>query len=85
MGEIWERWEPVQSFPKRIYLQSLIDNKSGLTLLFETEDDKTISINFDSGVLSYRNTDEGDLYQTLCDLDEKYGGDFYSKFNKSIM
>ncbi|WP_253957793.1 hypothetical protein [Metabacillus halosaccharovorans] len=61
MEEIWGRWEPVQSFPKRINLQSLIDNKNGLTLLFETEDDKTIAFNFDSGVLSYRNTDEGDL------------------------
>lgn len=81
MEEIWGRWEPVQGFPERIYLQSLIDNKSGLTLLFETEDDKTISINFDSGVLSYRNTDEGDLYQTLCDLDEKYGSDFCSKWS----
>jgi len=81
MKEIWERWEPVHSFPKRIYLQSLIDNKNGLTLLFETEDDKTIAFNFESGVLSYRNTDEGDLYQTLRDLDKEYGGEFYSNWS----
>ncbi|WP_379053287.1 hypothetical protein [Metabacillus endolithicus] len=81
MKEIWERWEPVHSFPKRIYLQSLIDNKNGLTLLFETGDDKTIAFNFDSGVLSYRNTDEGVLYQTLRDLDKEYGGEFYSNWS----
>ena len=59
MQEIWERWEPAKNFPEKIYLESLTDNKNGLTLQFETADDKTILINFDSGVLSYRNTDEG--------------------------
>lgn len=83
MEEIWERWEPVKNFPEEIYLESLTDNKNGVTLQFETPDDRTILINFDSGVLSYRNTDEGDLYQTICDLDKKYGSDFYSKWSLS--
>lgn len=81
MKEVWERWEPVEDFPETIYLESLVDGKNGLTLIFETEDSNTkITINFASHVLSYKNTDEGDIFETWRNLSKNYGDEFYAKW-----
>ncbi len=79
--EQWERWLPLNGLPPQLYNESFIDNKEGVILEFSDESEKrTITVTFDKGVLSYRNTDEGSLIKKLSQLDDQYGVEFYSEW-----
>ncbi|TCI72864.1 MULTISPECIES: hypothetical protein [unclassified Exiguobacterium] len=75
--EKWERWTVNQEIPAKLYLQALIDDKDGLTLVFTDADENNYTFLFDGLVLSYRNTDEGTLFKTLEQLYKNYGPDFF--------
>lgn len=64
-----KKWIPIDDLPQTIYYEHTLDNSYGITLLFsDIIGNKNIEVIFDSGVLSYRNTDEGSLFKTLSFL-----------------
>lgn len=78
--QIWKKWEPIKNLPSEFYKISLIDDIDGLNLHFEARSKKTrFKVFFDKGVLSYRNTDEGSLLQTIGFFTKKYGKEFLGK------
>ncbi|ASS89275.1 hypothetical protein ACTHHL_06005 [Aeribacillus composti] len=80
--EQWKRWIPLDDIPSTIYNDMLLDGKDGVILEFSDENgEKKVVVNFKEGVLSYRNTDEGSLLETLNYLDQYYGTDFYSDWS----
>ncbi len=82
LSEEWTRWVPMQGLPSKMYLERLIDDRDGMSLLLTNKDESCIlSVLFDGLVLSYRNTDEGRRLKTINFLDEKYGADFYTKWS----
>jgi hypothetical protein len=80
--EQWERWVPLDDIPSTIYNDMFLDGKDGVILEFSDENcERKVVVNFEGGVLSYRNTDEGSLLETLNYLDQHYGTDFYSNWS----
>lgn len=80
--EEWVKWVPLEGLPFKMYLESLIDDKDGISLLLTSKDGSNkVQIFFEGSVLSYRNTDEGRRLKTLNFLDEKYGKDFYTTWS----
>lgn len=82
MDEIWQRWEPTTELSKKYYIDSIIDNIQGLSIILsdaEIEDSK-IEIVFDNSVHAYRSTDESYRQKILNYIDEKYGTEFYSEW-----
>ena len=76
--ELWERWEPVSGIPQKLYNDSLTDNEDGLIMEFSDSNlEKKEIVQFEEGVLSYRNTDEGSLLKTWSELDQQHRGSFY--------
>ncbi|MER2172572.1 MAG: hypothetical protein ABS938_18300 [Psychrobacillus psychrodurans] len=79
--EHWEKWIPINGLPSKLYNDTLIDNKEGIILDFSDEKNKNKTVvNFEEGVLSYRNTDEGSLLKKLDYLEKQYGTDFYANW-----
>jgi len=65
MKEFFEKWEPRQNLPTKIYLKEFKDDPNlGIIISFKEENDSLITFGFD-WVLSYRNTNEGDLLKTF--------------------
>lgn len=61
----FEKWDPITNLPKKLYLEAVHDDYEGFRLLLKNdEDQRMLRIAFDP-VLSYRNTDEGDLIKTI--------------------
>ncbi|TDX51133.1 hypothetical protein [Orenia marismortui] len=82
IGE-WIKWKPNTNIPKKVNLESLIDNKEGLMLTFTDKHnrDNLIYVFFKGSVLSYRNTDEGNLLQTFYCLSQMYDDEFYTQWS----
>lgn len=80
--EHWERWIPISGLPSKLYNDTFIDDKEGITLEFSDEKEKyKVIFTFEDGVLSYRNTDEGSLLKKISYLDQHYDTDFYSEWS----
>lgn len=79
----WIIWEPIKDFTGTIYLNSFIDDNSGIALTFEVENEdyEKINIIYENWVISYRNTDEGDMLSTISYVRDKYGNDFIQKYS----
>lgn len=76
--ELWERWEPVSGIPQKLYNDSLTDNEDGLIMEFSDSNlEKKVIVQFEEGVLSYRNTDEGSLVKTWSELDRQHRESLY--------
>ncbi len=62
-------WTPIENLPREIYLEALHDDYEGFRLLLRGKSlyDAVLRVHFDN-VLSYRNTDEGDLIRTLAEV-----------------
>jgi len=64
-SEKYKKWLPLENIPDRLYIDGLYDDREGFRLLLsDYETGRMLRITFDP-VLSYRNTDEGDLLVTL--------------------
>jgi hypothetical protein len=64
-SEKYTKWLPLEDIPDRLYIDGLYDDREGFRLLLsDYETGRMLRITFDP-VLSYRNTDEGDLLVTL--------------------
>ncbi|WP_427340828.1 hypothetical protein [Caloranaerobacter sp. DY30410] len=83
MNEIWSRWKEELRLPKKLVLDSLIDNIDGLILKFSDEDDEGLQVKvvFEDHVLSYRNRDEGEFLRKFKYLGDTYGDKFYSNWS----
>jgi hypothetical protein len=82
MVEKWSKWDSEKNLPDKMYLERLIDDKSGVSIELKSEDESvTIMVNFEDSVVSYRNSDEGRRLRTIEFLDKEYGKDFYSKWS----
>lgn len=81
--EKWTKWIPVDGIPSTFYNESVLDDKSGLTLTFKDDikDQIVLIVKFEGLVLSYRNTDEGSLGKMLHDLQNQYDTTEWSLFN----
>lgn len=81
LQEEWVKWSPLENLNFKLYIEKLIDDKTGLQLFLQTKDMKqTIKVSFENHVLSYRNTDEGGRLKTLRLLSEKYENGFYAEW-----
>mmetsp|Transcript_7221 Transcript_7221/g.9363 ORF Transcript_7221/g.9363 Transcript_7221/m.9363 type:complete len:125 (+) Transcript_7221:142-516(+) len=68
-----DRWVPLNNLPQALYLEALYDDYEGFRLVLKGEDSSSrpLRITFED-VLSYRNTDEGALLETLSNFN--FGG-----------
>lgn len=83
MNEIWRRWKDYLNFPQKLVLESLTDNKDGISLkLYDENDENTkIEVIFSEHALSYRNRDEGEFLRKFKYLGDEYGDEFYTKWS----
>ncbi|MBB5649163.1 hypothetical protein [Pedobacter cryoconitis] len=67
-SENFKKWEPINNIPSELFLDSIIDDYGGLTIVLRGEDsDDTISIQFGLFVLSYQSTTETCILKNLDD------------------
>ncbi|WP_346353373.1 hypothetical protein [Azotosporobacter soli] len=79
--EMWNKWEPINDTPIKLFGCRTIDDKDGLTLFFVNEMwQKKLKISFEEGVLAFRVTDEGKRLKLIDFLDETYGKAFYTEW-----
>ena len=77
----WTQWKPIPNLPRKMYMEKLIETCDGLEITLKALDDSCgIKILFESSVISYQNTYEGNRYKTLNFLDKEYGKNFYAKW-----
>jgi hypothetical protein len=66
--EKWKIWIPDIETPKFMYSKSCYITEKGLILGYKDNNARKITISFLDGYLSNRETDEGGIYDTLCDI-----------------
>ncbi|HRN77883.1 MAG TPA: hypothetical protein PLU71_01470 [Candidatus Dependentiae bacterium] len=70
--EIWKAWIPEVKMPtfKFLHYMGCRITEKGLVINLEDEDESSrkITVSFLDGYLSNRETDEGGIYDTLCDI-----------------
>lgn len=73
--EIWKHYQPIEGLEENYNLIGVDDSPKGLKLLFSSQDkdSKGVEVVFDRFYESYRCTEEGGRYRTLCDLIKRYG------------
>ena len=76
--EHWQKWQPLNEFPNKIWLECLLQDRNGLKIQFECKNDKKIDIIFGKAALTCRMTDEGDMLQSINYWSEEYGDDFFT-------
>ncbi len=80
----WTRWDPLDELNCEYCITSIKDDINGLEIIFTHIEEKKsdAKIIFHSGsVESYRVCDEHCRLELLRKLKEKYGGEFYAKWN----
>lgn len=80
MEEKWIRWEPIPNLAKKYYVESITDNTDGLKIVLYNDLDEKVLVLFPDTLRSYRNTCESFLVETIEDLEENYGSDFYGQW-----
>ncbi|WP_026676220.1 hypothetical protein [Fictibacillus gelatini] len=76
--EQWQKWKPLEEFPSKLWFDYLLQNRDGLKVQFESEDERKVEVIFGYSALTHRVTDEGDLLQTIDFWSSEYGNDFFS-------
>ncbi|WP_236690778.1 hypothetical protein [Lysinibacillus xylanilyticus] len=77
--EHWQKCKPLNEIPNKIWLESLLQDRNGLKIQFESENDKKIDIIFwGNTALSCRITDEEDMLQSINYWSEECGDDFFT-------
>lgn len=76
--EIWKHYRPIEDLDNDYYAIKTDDSPEGLRLLFSSYKDtsKGIEVIFEHSYESYRSTEEGGRYRTLCKLIDRYGKDY---------
>lgn len=41
-NEYWQKWQPLNEFPNKIWLESLLQDRNGLKIQFESENNKKL-------------------------------------------
>ncbi|MDS0524319.1 hypothetical protein NNC19_01425 [Clostridium sp. SHJSY1] len=79
--EVWEMGYEDFQMPKELILESLVNNKKGLTLSLSDyyDENRTLDIFFKYGAVAYRCFNEGEYLRTFNYLNGTYGSDFLSK------
>lgn len=77
-NEYWQKWQPLNEFPNKIWLESLLQDRNGLKIQFDSENNKKIDIFLGKAALTCRMTDEGDMLQSINYWSEEYGDDLFT-------
>ena len=83
MTEEWIRWEPIEGLGQKYYIDAIIENKDGFTIIlaeFE-ETHKKLRVSFGYFSDAYRNTYETFRADLTHNLHKKYGKDFYANWS----
>lgn len=79
MQEQWMRWEPIKGLLANYDIDAIFDTQEGLKIILECNQ-KKVSVLFKNGAASYIKTDETLRYKKICELSEKYEGNFYASW-----
>jgi hypothetical protein len=82
MQEKWIKWEPIKGLQLKYYIDSIVDNLDGFEMILSDCNDrnKRVMVTFENSVEAYRSTDETCRTNTICDLRDMYGLDFYCEW-----
>ena len=81
MTEQWTKWEPAPALIKKYWIDAVLDTADDFSILLsDANNANKIQVIFENSVDAYRNADETYRYKLICDLNEKYGGDFYGSW-----
>ena len=80
MEEQWKPWDVDSRFNKKYSIESMIDDTENFRIkLFETMSERNdIELVFPDSVIAYCSTDESFRQQTIENLHQCYGGEFYA-------
>lgn len=81
----FKKWNPIQKDEGVLFVEAVYDDYEGFRVLLKGNDleSRVMRISFDC-VLSYRNTDEGDLLKTISEHDFK-GWSLYVSINSEYL
>lgn len=79
MAEEWTRWTPIEGLANKYYLETVSEHKQALTVTLceESNIQKKVRISFGFSAEAHRDTYETYRHALICELDERYGKDFY--------
>ena len=79
LEEIWETWEIENTMTSKYYVESITDSIKGFRILLSDAkvESKKLVVLFEDSVHSYRSSDESYRLNTINNLDERYGTEFY--------
>ena len=82
MSEMWIKWKPIEGLAPKYDVDLAVDTMDSFKIVLSEMDSpqKRLEVYFDSGVDVYRLTDESYWRNSLHEIDEKYGEDFYGKW-----
>lgn len=80
--EVYERWDPVQGVPSRMYCDAIHDDHEGFRILLRPEDPtcSTLRIRFE-GAIGYRNVNESYRQRTWSRFDGEGLGSLFCVAN----
>ncbi len=78
----WTKWEPIPHLTEKYNLKSISDGENGTEIiLFDIKNSNhKVEISFTYPVDIYRRSDEKYLLETIDQLKQQYGADFYTKW-----
>ena len=73
--ERWEKWEPIEGLTGYYYIDSICNNKYGLKIILVKRKDKKkeLHITFNTGVYSFRDTDDSYTIDKITVIGERQG------------
>lgn len=79
LEESWETWEIDNTMTSKYYVESITDSIKGFRILLSDAkvESKKLVVLFEDSVHSYRSSDESYRLNTINNLDERYGTEFY--------
>lgn len=82
MTEEWARWTPVEGLAEKYSIESILEDRSGLTIVLSDyhNEDKGVRISFGYSADAYRDTYETFRSHLTYELGQRYGTDFHAKW-----
>lgn len=82
MKEKWTQWKPISNLSNKYYIESIINDATGLTIMFVDSINKLAKLKmvFENGIDAFRITNETFILSTISYLNEKYGDQFYAEW-----
>lgn len=80
MKEKWIQWKPINNLSNKYYIESIINDASGLTVIFVDSFNKSpkLKMIFENGIDAFRISNETFNLSTIHYLNKNYGGEFYA-------